>query len=275
MEPLHGRLDGVGGRRRGGLGPDPLGEEDALLLHLCEGDVDRHLEVDRARSAGRRDPQGLGDLIRDAIDVGNAVGPLGDGAQERHLIEAGRERQPLVLGERRCAADHEQRDRVDVGVHDAAHGVGDAGPRGHDRDAGSARGARPAVGRLHRRLLVSRVDHAEAVPPRRHQDRVEMPAVQGEELANPCAFEHANEQLTSVDLAHAAPLLSLEDPSIARAGVGRRGGSSFATRRACDDWTRFRCPCRSDRSGGQVGAVAASSRRPGRSATTSAGRLSG
>ena len=56
---------------------------------------------------------------------------------------------------RHLAGDHHHRDRVHVGGGDAGHGVGDAGPRGDQRDADFLRGARVAVGGVHRALLVA------------------------------------------------------------------------------------------------------------------------
>jgi hypothetical protein len=43
------------------------------------------------------------------------------------------------------------------------------------------------------RLLVTRVDQAEPVVPGRHENAVEMPVVQREELLDPGTLEHPNE----------------------------------------------------------------------------------
>ena len=208
MQPVDDGLDRIGGRGGGRLRPDLLGEKDPLLVHLREGDIDRNLEVHGAGSAGGRDTQCLPDEVRNPIDLGNAVGPLGDGRHQRQLVVSSRESQPLVLAQRTCAADQEHRDCVDVGVDDAADGIGDARSGGHDCHARSTCGARPSIRCLNGSLLVPCVGHAEAVRLGRHQDRVEMPSVQREELPNPRVFEHPYQYFAAVQPTHDSPPLA-------------------------------------------------------------------
>jgi hypothetical protein len=56
-----------------------------------------------------------------------------------------------------------------------------------------------------RRLLVARVYEAQATVSRRLEDRVEVPAMEGEQGADPGALERPDQELAAVDTRHAPP----------------------------------------------------------------------
>ena len=62
--------------------------------------------------------------------------------------------------------------------------------------------ARPSVGHVRRGLLVTRVDHAKAVRAAGRVDRVEMAAVEGENLAYALVLERPYQHLAAVYLCH-------------------------------------------------------------------------
>jgi hypothetical protein len=131
------------------------------------------------------------------------VGPLGDRLHHRDLIDAALERQRLGLAQRRRAGQEERGHAVEMRVGDGGDAVGEARPRGHERDARPTRGARPAVRGMARRLLVARVDEADVAAGGRHVDGVQVPAVEREDGVDARALQHADQQLATVDLRHA------------------------------------------------------------------------
>ena len=60
--------DGMFGRRRHG-GPVGGGQADARFVDPREEDVDGQLQEHRTWPAARRDAQGLGDVVRQALEV--------------------------------------------------------------------------------------------------------------------------------------------------------------------------------------------------------------
>ena len=93
------------------------------------------------------------------------------GRDDRHVVEL-LQRTGAPAGLRRAPGEHDHRRAVHPRRGHRAHAVGDARPGG-DRGATEAAGhLRPALGREHRGLLVTRVDQPQARPaPRRRRAR--------------------------------------------------------------------------------------------------------
>ena len=116
---------------------------------------------------------------------------------------------------RRLAADDDHRDVGAPRGRDAGDGVGEPGPGGHDRDAGLPGDARPAVGRVRRRLLVAHVDDADALVEAAVVDRHDVPAAEREDVRHALLLERARDDPSSVHR-HELGLL----PGISTAGSG-------------------------------------------------------
>ena len=142
-----------------------------------------------------------GEVFGNALGVSDAARPLGDWAQDAHLID-GLQRQPVIVGERAPSADENHRDRIHERVGDSGDRVGDAGPRGDDRDAGPSGGAGPSVGHVRCGLLVTSINHAHAVCGACGIDRIEVPAVEGEDFADAFVLESPHDHLAAVDFCH-------------------------------------------------------------------------
>jgi len=197
-------LDRRGGRGGAGLGAEVGRDGRALLVDAREEHVDRDLEEHRARAARGGDAQRLGDQVRDAGGLRDAVRPLRDRLHERQLVEAALQRERLGVAERRRPADEERRDAVEVGVRDGGHDVGHARARRHHRHPDPPGRACPAVGGVPRGLLVPRVDEAQPSRALRLVGRVQVTAVQGEDLAHAVPRERARQELSAVDARHGA-----------------------------------------------------------------------
>ena len=140
-------------------------------------------------------------VFRNPLGMRDAARPLGDRPQDAHLIDR-LQRQLVVVGQRASPADQNHRDRVHESVGDSRDRVGDARPRGHDRDARTPGRARPSVSHMRRGLLVTSVDHAEVVRAAGGINRVEMAAVEGENLAHALLLERPYHHLAAIDFCH-------------------------------------------------------------------------
>lgn len=125
----------------------------------------------RCPSRARRWPE--------ALDGGDAGGPLGDGLKKiEQLVDVLKGAAAAQHGGGRAA--EEQHGRLGhLRVLDGRHGVGDARP---GRDGGHAHVACEARGRVRgedRVDLLTHVDHAHPMALRAHQDRRDVPAARG------------------------------------------------------------------------------------------------
>src|SRR5208337_751610 len=127
--------------------------------------------------------------------------PLGDRPQDAHLIDR-LQRQLVILDERASAADQNHRDRVHESVGDPGDGVCDSWPCRDDRDARTPRRARPSVSHMRRCLLVTSIDHAETVCAAGRVNRIEMAAVERENLAHTLLLERPYQHLATINLCH-------------------------------------------------------------------------
>src|SRR5208282_1950169 len=127
--------------------------------------------------------------------------PLGDWPQDAHLIDR-LQWQLVILDERASPADQNHRDRVHESVGDPSDRVRDSWPRSHDRDARTPRRARPSVSHMRRCLLVTGIDHAQAVGTASRVNRIEMAAVEGENLAYALLLERPYQHLAAINLCH-------------------------------------------------------------------------
>jgi len=141
------------------------------------------------------------DKFGNPLGMRDRARPLRDRAQDAHLVDR-LERKLVVVGERTAPANQHHRDRVHEGIGDPGDRIGHARTRGDDGDAGTAGGARPSIGHVRGGLFVTGVDHAEVVARRGRVNRIEMPAVEGENFTHALAFERAHHHLAAVDLDH-------------------------------------------------------------------------
>src|SRR5579871_1683570 len=151
-----------------------------------------------------------GDELGYPLGMRNRTRPLRDRPQDAHLID-GLQRELVVVGERTAAANQHHRDRIHEGVGDAGHRISHSRTRGDDRDARATGGAGPSIGHVRCGLLVAGVDYAEVVTRRRRINRIEMPAVEGEDFTHALAFERAYKHFAAVDLCHERDLSSESD----------------------------------------------------------------
>src|ERR1035441_3500183 len=135
------------------------------------------------------------------LGMRDAARPLGDRPQDADLIDR-LQRQLVILDERASAADQNHRDRVHEGVGDSSDRVCDSWPRRHDGDARTPRRARPSVSHMRRCLLVTSIDHAEAVCTAGRVNRIEMAAVERENLAYALLLERPYQHLAAINLCH-------------------------------------------------------------------------
>ena len=127
--------------------------------------------------------------------------PLGDRPQDAHLIDR-LQRQLVILDERASPPDQNHRDRIHESVGDSGDRVCDSRTRRHHRDARTPRRARPSVSHMRRCLLMTSVDHAHAVRTAGRVNRVEMAAVERENLAYAFLLERPYQHLAAIDFCH-------------------------------------------------------------------------
>ena len=130
------------------------------------------------------------------VRLGHREGALGDRAQQRDLLHL-LERAESAQAEGRGAADQEQRAPGRVGVGHAGHRVGDAGPRGHDRDPDVPGEPRVGVGGVGRHLLVAHVDHADPLADAAVVDRQDVAAAEREDVSHARFLQHPRDQLAA------------------------------------------------------------------------------
>src|SRR5208283_3304786 len=128
------------------------------------------------------------------LGMRDAARPLGDWPQDAHLIDR-LQRQLVIVGERTSPAYQNHRNRVHESVGDSSDRVCDPWTRRHDRDARTPRRARPSVSHMRCCLLVTSIDHAQAVCTAGRVNRVEMAAVEGENLAYALLLERPYQHL--------------------------------------------------------------------------------
>ena len=122
------------------------------LLHIF-----RQIDDDRARTAAAGDIKRFLDDARNILDVLDqeiVLGARTRDADEVRFLES-------VVADHRgrnLAREHDHRRRVHVSVGDAGDGVGRAGARGDQHDAGASTHARIAFGHVGRALFVADED---------------------------------------------------------------------------------------------------------------------
>ena len=158
-----------GGDHRGGLGDrggvgidlraiafmvDPVGDRIGAGRDL---DILRNVDHDRAGTAMGRDIKGLVQDRAEAVGVHHQIIMLGAVARDADGV-AFLERVGADQRRRNLPGQHDHRDRVEQRVGDAGDGIGRAGPRGDEHDAGLAGRARIALGGVGRGLFVADED---------------------------------------------------------------------------------------------------------------------
>ena len=181
------------GRRAGGI--RQLGRP--LREQRLKGDVEEHRAPVRLGGQAQRPV----DLAGDGGDVADGAGVLGDGGDQRRVVELLEAAGAPAAG-RGPAPQHQHGRAVEVGGGDGADPVGHPGPGGEDGQPGPAQQLGRGLGREHGRLLVADVDQ----PQRRvGRDRPvvqgeHVPAGQGEQLLDPVAPGRRHGQRAPVPL---------------------------------------------------------------------------
>ncbi len=114
--------------------------------------------------------------------------------------------QRALIGMRNGSRAAEDEDRAPglVRVGDAGNAVGHAGASGQQRDAGLARDLGPALGGMHRDLLVACIHHADALTHAAIVDRRDVAATQRKDDLHARLLEHLRDNQSAVenDLIH-------------------------------------------------------------------------
>ena len=137
--------------------------------------------------------------LGDAFTVGDPVGPFGDRGGRGDLVESPLQWVGLLLAQRGCADDEQHRYRVEVGVDDRGVDVGEAGTRRHDAHPRALGYAGPGVGRVPGGRLVASVGEPNPVVGAGHEERIQVTAVQRENIADLGLFEGLSKQLSAGD----------------------------------------------------------------------------
>ena len=154
-------LAGFAHRPRAQQRPAAQAPVDQAFVDLGVEDVAGEIEIDRAGLAGHRLLERVVDLLGDALEVVDAVRPLGAGLHDRDLIDF-LEHLAAELADRARAADRDHRRAVDERVGDARRQVDHA--RAARRHAHAGLLQQPAIGLRHEGggLLVPHVERADA-----------------------------------------------------------------------------------------------------------------
>ena len=185
-----------------------LGQErgQVLLADRRFLQVDGQGQVHWPGPAAHRRAESGGDKLGDAVLVVDQPRPLRNGRRHGHLVDL-LEGCLSLLGQLGAAGHEDHRALGGVDGGQAGDGVGEtgaAGEQGHRRLAGDAR---VAVGHVHRRALVPRVDELDALVGRRvHQGQYRVPDNR-KDLLHPLLLQAANEQMPTIQLRHKTQLL--------------------------------------------------------------------
>ena len=113
---------------------------------------------------------------------------------------------PLPMKRARPTTEDDQRHLRLERVRDTGHAVGDARPGGDDRHAALSGKPRPAVGRVHRCLLVPRVDDVDSVTKASVVDRRDVTAAECEHAGDTLALELSGHDVSADDdFGHESP----------------------------------------------------------------------
>ena len=137
---------------------------------------------------------------------------------------------PIACGGH-LAGDDDHRDRIHVRGGDAGHRVGDAGTRGHQRDADLLRRARVAVGRVHGALLVAHQHVLDLLLLEQLVVDVEDRAARiAEDVLDAFFLEAADDDFRARELHGYPPSAKMDSARPARASGASGAASSFAGR---------------------------------------------
>ena len=165
------------------------------VLGLLRGHVLRKIDQHRAGPASGGDVEGLLDgdgQVRDVLHQKIVLHARTRDADRVDFLEG------VVTDQmgRHLAADDDHRNGIHVGGGDAGDGVGDAGAGGHQHHAGLAGGARVAVGRVGRALLVAHEDVFDVLLPVESVVDVQgRPARVAEDVLDPLVFEATDKDI--------------------------------------------------------------------------------
>ena len=171
----------------------------------------RHLELTRAEQHVEWEIQKAGApargqcLLRGVRDRLGNVAEVVNGSSRSQWVDEGDvvdllERALPPPEGRRTAGQRENGGLVELRLGESAHGVGDAGTRGHSADTQRARQPGPALRGERGALLVPHVDEADLVGLRAVEDRKDVTTGQGEDVAHTERLERVRDRQSPVSL---------------------------------------------------------------------------
>jgi hypothetical protein len=194
-DQLGGALDGLVIGRRATVDRQVLG--GLREISGPEEDVDRNIHEHRARAAAQGHPHALGRARVGVVGGLERHRLLGHALHHRDVVHLLQRAHPPPGG--RCAAaDDEHGAIARLRLGQRGHRVGHAGTGRHRRHTAFARDLGPPFGRKSRRLLMPHVDDVDAVLDGAGEDRPDVAAVQGEEVADSRTLEGKRDQLSCV-----------------------------------------------------------------------------
>ena len=193
--------------------------------------VERDREVHRPAPAGVGQSQGARHGVRDAAGVGDHFRQLGDRPRHAYLIDF-LHRPAAQFRQLRRPADRQQRPLAVHRIGQRRHHVGEP-RRGGDHHTRLASDARPGVRHVCGRLLVPRVDQAEAAVGHLVQHRQYVIAGDGERLPYPRQRQGTRQYLRSGEPTERHPQPCVSSSSFLSCSACRRDGPSRVPRAPC------------------------------------------
>jgi hypothetical protein len=167
------------------------GRRDVLPQHV-DGEVDvgrAGLAATFAERAGHR----LVELTERQVWLPDGPGVAGQRPHEIGVDDV-LQRSPVLLPAGRQTRDDEDGRPCDVGVGDARHRVGHAGPGGDQRHPEPAGQLGVGVGHVDGGPFVAHVDDPDPLPVEAHPDRHDVPATEPEDAVNAPGFEEMGDE---------------------------------------------------------------------------------
>ena len=197
--------------------------DDVVLVARSGDQVVGEVEIARARTAVDRLPHRHLDIVRDAVDVLDGMGPLADRGRGQDLALFLERAHAVAVGLGR-AADQDHRPAVLLGIGEAGDAVDDAGAGHDDARARPAGQEADGAGGVGRGLLVAHSDIGQPDLLRRFGDRPDREPDDAEHVFDALRLEALGQQVGALDLSHKNPPFRENRP--ARRGARARSEAS-------------------------------------------------